>query len=143
MRADPQAAAARTPASRTPGGGRRPRQQKEGEHVEVLDTTPLPTDADEPTVRLEVPTEGQNAVVADATVSDDEDHDARAEAEAPKAKYAMVTKGGYFLDKQGTRALMREGKEISSTEYDFGKLQRHGIKLRVLKDEERGQFVEG
>lgn len=114
---------------------------KEGEHVEVLSSAPLPAD-DEPTTRLRPILEQPNAVVGDATAGDD-DHDARAEAEAPQRRYAIVTKGGKFLDKQGFRTSITTGKEVDSLNYDFAALQRAGIGLRPITEAERGQFIEG
>ena len=134
--------AARQPTA--PAGARRVAGKK-GEHVEILANDPLP-DIDDPATHLKPVMEQTNEVVADATTPiDEEEATALAEREeaAPERKYAVVVKGGKFLDKQGFRTQVHEGKEVDNLNYDFVALQRAGIRLRVLKPEERGQFIEG
>lgn len=91
-------------------------QDDKNESVQVLGNGPIPD------VKLDGPTE---AVEVGSAVRDDPE----AEAEAPKAKWYRVIRGGIVLD-GGFRARLKEGKEINSLNYNIRRLQQQGIVLQ-------------
>lgn len=59
------------------------------------------------------------------------------QGEQGKVRYFRVVRGGYFMDRSGTRSLMREGKEIDNLNYDIRRLQQQAIKLEEIDPADR------
>lgn len=110
---------------------RRPQQHnlepEEQERIEVLNASDEIPDATLPDVGSEPRVVGNALDRAPK----------RAEELQAQVRYFRVLRGGYFLDRSGVRALMREGKEIDNLNYDIRRLQQQGIKLQEINEADR------
>lgn len=98
---------------------------RDDEHVQVLDAGPVAE------VKLELP--GVPEVIGDAMARN---ANPDAVAAVPKARWFRVVKGGYVLD-GGFRTMLKPGKEINDLNYTIRNLQRQGIVLEEITEQDR------
>lgn len=115
----------------------RAQQGRQQEHVEVLSAGPIQEHRLEP-IRVQ-----PNVIVGDATGAVHDEEELAADPKpATQVKYAIVTRGGFFQAPSGTRAKVPTGKEVDSLNYDFGALQRANIGLKLIREDQRGQYID-
>lgn len=119
-------------------GATTPERKKEDEQVETLSNAPVENIPEE--------SGGVTGAAAKAAPKDPVmKAPAKAVAEAsaaeePTVQYARVMADKRIQGSSGFRSVMRAGKEISSTQYNFKKLRAQGVQLQEISKEDLTTF---